>query len=180
MRSLATSTAAACYSLVAEYLEQRACLISGRVASRCRACNERYYTQLEELQRLKHLTSRTRIDILCRSLAESSHLIELYRVIYPVGWYTHTYPFNGPFSGTTRVGRYQNGKTNLDFTEARHSEWQWHQLGHMQLCTSLQTDNHVSTSPLSFFTGRMPFLPTKALKAIVVLYIDIITHVRQV
>jgi len=29
----------------------------------------------------------------------------------------------------------------------------------MQVCTSLQTDNHASTSPLSFFTGRMPFLP---------------------
>jgi len=27
------------------------------------------------------------------------------------------------------VGRYQKGKTNLDFTEARDSEWQWHQLG---------------------------------------------------
>ena len=43
--------------------------------------------------------------------------------------------------------------------EARDSEWQWHQLGHMQVCTSLQTDNHASTPPLSFFTGRMPFLP---------------------
>jgi len=32
---------------------------------------------------------------------------------------THT--FNGPFSGTTRVSRYQKGKTNLDFTEARDS-----------------------------------------------------------
>jgi len=31
--------------------------------------------------------------------------------------------------------------------------------GHMQVCTSLQTDKHASTSPLSFFTGRMPFLP---------------------
>ena len=39
-------------------------------------------------------------------------------------------PFNGPLSGTTRVSRYQKGKTNLDFTEARDSEWQWHQLGH--------------------------------------------------
>jgi len=29
----------------------------------------------------------------------------------------------------------------------------------VQVCTSLQTDNHTSTSPLSFFTGRMPFLP---------------------
>jgi len=37
--------------------------------------------------------------------------------------------------------------------------WQWHQLDYMQItCTSLQTDNHASTSPLSFFTGRMPFL----------------------
>ena len=73
--------------------------------------------------------------------------------------HTHTHPFNGPFSGTTRVGQYQKGKTNLDFTEAGDSEWQWHQLGQMQVCTSLQTDNHASTSPLSFFTGRMPFLP---------------------
>jgi len=30
---------------------------------------------------------------------------------------------------------------------------------HMQVCTSLQTDNHASTPPLIFFTGRMPFLP---------------------
>jgi len=27
------------------------------------------------------------------------------------------------------VSRYQKGQTNLDFTEARDSEWQWHQLG---------------------------------------------------
>jgi len=27
--------------------------------------------------------------------------------------------FNGPFSGTTQVRRYQKGKTNLDFTGAR-------------------------------------------------------------
>jgi len=72
---------------------------------------------------------------------------------------THTHLFNGPLSGTTRVGRYQKGKTNLDFTEARDSEWQWQPLGHMQVCTSLQADNHASTPPLSFFTGRMPFLP---------------------
>jgi len=51
--------------------------------------------------------------------------------------HTHTHPFNGPFSRTTRVGRYQKGKTNLDFTEVRDSEWQWHQLGHMQVCISL-------------------------------------------
>ena len=56
------------------------------------------------------------------------------------------------------MSRYQKGKTNLDFTEARVSEWQWHQLGHMQVCTSLQTDSHASTPLLSFFAGRMPFL----------------------
>ena len=72
--------------------------------------------------------------------------------------HTHTHPFNGPLSGTTRLSWYQKGKTNLDFTEARDSEWQWHPLGHMQVCTSLQSDNHASTSPLSFFTDRMPFL----------------------
>jgi len=49
--------------------------------------------------------------------------------------------FNGPLSRTTRVGWYQKGKTNLDFTEARDSEWQWHQLGHMQICTSPQSHN---------------------------------------
>jgi len=52
-------------------------------------------------------------------------------------------------SGTTRASRYVKGKTNLDFTEARYSEWQWHQLGHVKVCTSLQTDNH--TTPLSFY-----------------------------
>ena len=62
--------------------------------------------------------------------------------------HTHTHPFNGPFSGTTRVSQYQKGKTNLDFTEARDSEWQWHQLGHMQVCTLLQTDNHARPDAL--------------------------------
>jgi len=61
---------------------------------------------------------------------------------------THTHPFNGPVSRTTWVSQYQKGKTNLDFTEARDSEWQWHQLGRMQVCISLQKDNHASTPPL--------------------------------
>jgi len=45
-------------------------------------------------------------------------------VTLAVSFYTHTHPFNGPLSRTTRVGRYQKGKTNLDFAEARDSEWQ--------------------------------------------------------
>ena len=95
--------------------------------------------------------------------------------------HTHTHPFNGPFSGTTHVSRYENGKTNLDFTEARDSEWHWHQLGHMQVCTWLQTDNHASIPPLSFLqAGCASCHPTnsvkalKATEAIVMSYISIV------
>jgi len=81
--------------------------------------------------------------------------------------HTHTHPFNGRFTGTTRVSWHQKGKTNLDFTEARDSEWQWHQLGHMQVCTSLQTDNHASTPPLSFLQAGCPSCrPTNSVKAL--------------
>ena len=80
---------------------------------------------------------------------------------------THTHPFNGPFSGTTRVSRYQKGKTSLVFTEARDSEWQWHQLGCMQVYTSLQTDNHANNPPLSFLQVGCPSCcPTNSVKAL--------------
>ena len=76
-------------------------------------------------------------------------------------------PFNGLFSRTTWVSRYQKGKTNLDFTEARDSEWQWHQLGRMQVCTSLQTDNHANTPPLVFLQAGCPSCrPTNSVKAL--------------
>jgi len=65
------------------------------------------------------------------------------------------------------VSQYQKGKTNLDFTEARDIEWQWHQLGHMQVCTSLQTNNHASTSPLGFLQAGCPSCrPTNSVKAL--------------
>jgi len=65
------------------------------------------------------------------------------------------------------VSRYQKGKTNLDFTEARDNEWQWHQLGHMQVCTMFQTDNHASTPPLSFLQAGCPSCrPTNSVKAL--------------
>ena len=51
--------------------------------------------------------------------------------------HTHTHPFKGPLSRTTQVSWNQKGKTNLDFTEARNSEWQWHQLGYVQVYTLL-------------------------------------------
>jgi len=81
--------------------------------------------------------------------------------------HTHTHPFNSPLSRTTWVSRYQKGKTNLDFTEARDSERQWHKLGHMQVCTLLQADNHANTSPLSFLQAGCPSCrPTNSVKAL--------------
>jgi len=52
-------------------------------------------------------------------------IVSLDRLV-PPSINTHTHTFNGPLSRTTRVSRYQKGKTNLDFIEARDSEWQWH------------------------------------------------------
>jgi len=65
------------------------------------------------------------------------------------------------------VSRYQKGKTNLDFTEARESEWQWHQLDHRQVCTMLQRDNHASIPSLSFLQAGCPSCrPTNSVKAL--------------
>jgi len=90
-------------------------------------------------------------------------------IICPV-LFRHTHPFNGLLSRTTRVCWYQKGKTNLDFTEARDSEWQWHQLGHMQISTSLQTNNHASPPTVSFLQAGCPSRRStnsvKALKAL--------------
>ena len=64
--------------------------------------------------------------------------------------HTHTH-LTALFPGLPGWAGTRKEKTNLDFTEARDSEWQWHQLGHMQVCISLQTDNHASTSSLNFY-----------------------------
>ena len=83
------------------------------------------------------------------------------------GTHTPIHPFNGPLFGTTQVSRYRKSKTNLDFTEARDSEWQWHQLGCVQICTLLQTDSHASTPPLSFLQAGCPSCrPTNSVKAL--------------
>jgi len=82
-------------------------------------------------------------------------------------WLLHYYNHFFLFSRTTWVSRYQKGKTNLDLTGARDSEWQWHQQGHMQVCTSLHTDNHASTPPLCFLQAGCPSChPTNSVKAL--------------
>jgi len=61
------------------------------------------------------------------------------------------------------VSQYQKGKTNVDFAEARDSEVNgigisWAIYASLHLAPD-RYDNHTNTPPLSFFTGRMPFLP---------------------
>ena len=69
-----------------------------------------YITTVRNIRYRIYRISTTRIDMtVSRQFGLTTH--------------THTHPFNGPFSGTTQVGRYQKGKTNLNFTEARDSEW---------------------------------------------------------
>jgi len=61
---------------------------------------------------------------------------------------------------------YQKGKPFWILLEQEMMGWQWHQLDHMQIiCTSRQTDNHASTSPLSFYrSDALPATQPTALK----------------
>jgi len=53
---------------------------------------------------------------------------------------------------TTWMSRHQKGRAVQDFYEARDDGLTVASAGHMQvICTSLQTDDHASTSPLSFY-----------------------------
>ena len=70
-------------------------------------------------------------------------------------------------SGTTQLSRYwyQKGKKNLNFTKTRDSEWQWHRLGHMQVCTSLQTEKPCQHQ--AFLKAGCPSCrPTNSVKAL--------------
>jgi len=62
------------------------------------------------------------------------------------------------------VSQYQKDKTSLDFTEARNSMRQWHQLGHMQVCNSLQTNDQASNSPRQ--ARCLSYHPTNSVKAL--------------
>ena len=82
-------------------------------------------------------------------------------------WYrpTRVVPDQRPLNGRcccccTRVSQYQKGETKLDFTAARDSEWQWNQLGHIQLCMSLKTDNHA----LVFYSAAPKQIQVKSVR----------------
>jgi len=87
---------------------------------------------------------------------------------FHVAAHTNMHPFNRHLSGTTWVSRYQKGKTNLHFTEARDSgsgiSW--------AICKSAARSRQITMPALhhsSFFTGWMPSCrqtnSVKALKA---------------
>ena len=72
--------------------------------------------------------------------------------------HTHTHPFNGPLSGTTRVGRYQNGKIDLDLLKQETVSgsgisWAIYKPAPRSRQITMPAPHH------SVFTGRMPFLP---------------------
>jgi len=104
----------------------------------------------------------------------ASTLLVLVNFVFAVSQSLHTYPlppthpFNGPFSGTTRVSLYQKGKTNLDFIEARDSEWQWHHPGHMQRCAPRSRQTTMPAPHLSVFlqAGCPPCRLTNSVKAL--------------
>jgi len=79
------------------------------------------------------------------------------------------------WAGTRKVkpGR----KTQSRFTGTRDSEWQRHQLGHLQICTLTQTHNHAGITPLSFLQAGCHFChPTNSVKALKAVYCAIHLH----
>jgi len=58
---------------------------------------------------------------------------------YTTHTHTRTQPFNGPLSGTARVSRYQKGKPNLDFTEAKDNGISW------AICKSAPRPRQITT-----------------------------------
>ena len=91
----------------------------------------------------------------------------------------NTHPFNGPFSGTTQVSRYQKGKTNLDFTEARDmsgSGISW------DICKSAPHSRQITTPAphRSVFlqAGRPSCRPTNSVKALKAFYLIAYTPIK--
>jgi len=97
----------------------------------------------------------------------SSKLVNQHIYVCNVCMYTHTHTYNCftallYMSGTTRVSRYQKGKTrkvktNLDLLEQDSEwKWQWHLLGYMQVCTSSQTTTPTSHHSIFYRPDALP------------------------
>jgi len=82
---------------------------------------------------------------------------------------TDRHPFNGFFSRTTWVTWHQRlNQSGLYLVKQEMMAWQWHQLNYRQIiCTSLQTENHVSTLSLNILQAGCSFWrPTNSVKAL--------------
>ena len=95
-------------------------------------------------------------------MRESLKISLFYCLLSDCLWTTHTH-LMALFPGLCRWAGTRKVKPIWILTEARDSEWQWHQLGHMQVCTSLQTDNHAQLGyphhPTTQFFYRPDALP---------------------
>jgi len=91
--------------------------------------NDKMDGVVRSVEHMKHRTLHTeeRVDDIQARMEQ----LEMLPVARKSWQNTHTHLFNGLFSETNQISGYEKGKTSLDFTEARDSEWQWHQLGCM-------------------------------------------------
>jgi len=70
------------------------------------------------------------------------------------------------FCPGTRVSRYQKGKINVDVIEARDIEWQWYQLGNMQICSSPRQITTPAPQHSFLRAGCPSCRPTNSVKAL--------------
>ena len=93
----------------------------------------------------------------------------------PNATHTHTQMFNGLFSRTTWVGRYQKDKPFWILLKQERMGWQWHQPNHMQIiCTSLRADDHPRQNiitPYFLQAGCPSCHPTNSVKALKAIYV---------
>jgi len=122
-----------------------------------------FYSSHCHIHNFIHLRKPRSVDIALNDVGHSAAVNSYYYY-----YYNHFMP-RWILSGTTWVSLYQKGKTKNQsgFPGARDSKWQWDQLGHMQICTLSQTNNHASTPPLSFLQDGYPSChPTNSVKAL--------------
>ena len=110
----------------------------------------------ERILFMRFVSGRSRLPVNTADLSQRFQILKIDRVnmanVVSSCNHTHT-RLTALFPGRPRWAGTRKGKNQSGFY------WQWHQQGYLQVCTSLQADNHASTAPLSFFTGQMPLLP---------------------
>jgi len=99
------------------------------------------------------LLSSNVLDSVCEKLTVFHwHYYYYYYYTTTVLWPSGFCPVLPGWAGTRKVK-----PKPIWFPGIRDSEWQWYQLGHIQICTSPQTDNRASIPLLIFY--RLDALP---------------------